>query len=265
MTSPTPDPTLRFSNRVTDYSNARPSYPAPLIDLLRTEFGLGPACTVGDVGSGTGILTDLLLETGCRVIGVEPNEKMREAAEARLGTHEAFQSVPGTAENTRLPDDSVDVVTAAQAFHWFDVEKAAREFRRILRHGGGVALIWNLRQVDGSEFLRGYERFLEEWGRGYADVRASWAVTASVARLFDNNQTHESRFPNEQILDFEGLRSRFLSSSYAPSRDDVHLPEASTALKRLFDDHAEDGVVRMSYDAVVYYGRLLVPSTSGVG
>ncbi len=250
------DPTLRFSNRVTDYTRARPSYPAELIELLRAELELGPGRTVADVGSGTGLLTSLLLETGCRVIGVEPNEKMREAAEALLGTHLAFQSVSGAAENTGLETDSVDIVTAAQAFHWFDVENAAREFRRILRREGWVALIWNLRQVDGSAFLRGYESFLEEWGRGYADVRASWEVEVSVARLFEGEQVHQGRFPNEQLMDFEGLQSRFLSSSYAPSRDDAQLPAASTALRQLFDDHAEDGVVRMSYDAVVWYGQV---------
>ena len=251
----TPDSTTRFSDRVTDYTRARPSYPAALIELLVAELGLRPGRTAADVGSGTGIFTRLLLETGCRVIGVEPNDKMRAEAEASHGRHAAFQSVARTAENTGLPDDSVDVVTAAQSFHWFDVEASSLEFRRILRREGWIALLWNLRQVEGSAFLRDYESFLEEWGRGYAEVRASWAVAGSVARLFGDVKHQESRFSNEQILDFERLRGRFLSSSYAPSRDDAGLPAASTALRRLFDDHELDGAVRMTYDVVVYYGR----------
>ena len=261
MTSDTPDSTppdstTRFSNRVTDYDLARPSYPKELIDLLRTETGLGPERQVADIGSGTGIFTSLLLDTGSQVIGVEPNDAMRQAAEARLGKHAAFRSIAGTAEDTGLPEASVDVVTAAQAFHWFDLGKSSREFRRILRREGCAALIWNRRHVGTSAFLEAYEGFLEEWGRNYADVRAKWNVQDFEAQLFGGGKVHESHFPNEQRLDFEGLQSRFLSSSYAPSRDDARAPAALAALRRLFDDHALNGTVRMAYDAVVYYGRV---------
>ncbi len=251
-----PDPTLRFSNRVADYVCARPSYPAELITLLRSELELGPGRTVVDVGSGTGILTSLLLDTGSRVIGVEPNEAMRAAAEALLGRRSEFRSVAGTAEDTGLPADSVDVVTAAQAFHWFDVEKASGEFQRILKREGAVALIWNSRHVGGTAFLQAYERFLVEWGRGYTDIRASWDADASIARFFGHEEILHRRFPNEQILNYEGLEARFLSSSYAPPRDDAKGPATLSALRRLFRDHSPDGTVRMTYDAQVYYGRV---------
>ena len=251
-----PDSTLCFSNRVPDYQRARPSYPTGLITLLRDEIGLGPGCTVADVGSGTGILTGLLLDTGSRVIGVEPNDAMREAAEGLLGQHSEFQSVAGTAEDTGLPTDSVGVVTAAQAFHWFDVEKTSREFWRILRRAGAVALIWNHRHSGGNTFLRAYERFLEEWGRGYTDIRTSWEAEASVARFFGQEEILHRRFPNEQVLDCEEFEARFLSSSYAPSRDGAKGPAALSALRRLFHDHSVDGTVRMTYDAQVYYGRV---------
>ena len=237
---------------------ARPSYPTELIALLRQELGLGPGCTVADVGSGTGILTGLLLGTGSHVIGVEPNDAMREAAEALLGKHSEFRSVAGTAEDTGLPPDSVDVVTAAQAFHWFDVERTSQEFRRILRRGGAAALIWNLRHTEGTPFLEAYERFLEKWGRGYADVRTSWKAQGSIARFFGQQEIFRGRFPNEQVLDYEGFEARFLSSSYAPPRDDAKGPTTLSALRRLFQDHAsDDGTVRMTYDAQVHYGRLL--------
>ena len=256
MTSETPDPTTRFSNRVTDYTRSRPSYPAALITLLESEVGLAPGRTVADVGSGTGILTGLLLETGCRVIGVEPNDEMRGAAEARLGGHPEYQSVPGTAEDTGIAENSVDVVTAAQAFHWFDVKKSSQEFRRILRQKGWVVLVWNRLRAEDNQFSGGYERFLEEWGRGYTEVRASWDVEASLAELFGEGPVERGLFPNPRPLDFEGLRSRFLSSSYAPSRDDPQVPAAAAALRRLFDRHALDGTVTMAYDTKVYYGRL---------
>ena len=251
-----PDPTLRFSNRVRDYKRARPSYPAELIELLRDELGLGPGRIVADVGSGTGILTGLLLDTGSRVIGVEPNDAMRAVAEALLGRRTEFRSVAGTAEDTGLPADSVDVVTAAQAFHWFDVEKASGEFQRILKREGGVALIWNSRHLGGTAFLQAYERFLVEWGRGYTDIRASWDADASIARFFGHEEILHRRFPNEQILNYEGLEARFLSSSYAPPRDDAKGSATLSALRRLFRDHSPDGTVRMTYDAQVYYGRV---------
>jgi hypothetical protein len=110
--------------------------------------------------------------------------------------------------------------------------------------------------VEHTEFSGDYERFLEEWGRGYEEVRASWDVEASLTQLFGEGPIQRGQFPNPRPLDFGGLQSRFLSSSYAPSRDDPQVPAASAALKRLFEDHALDGTVTMAYDTKVYYGRL---------
>lgn len=143
-----------------DYQYARPSYPHGLITLLRDELGIGPGRTVADVGSGTGILTGLLLNTGSHVIGVEPNDAIRGATAALLGQHSEFQSVAGTAEYTGLPADSVDIVMAVQAFQQFEVKKTSREFRRILRREGAVALSWNHRHSGGNTFLQAYEGFL---------------------------------------------------------------------------------------------------------
>src|SRR5207249_4322865 len=114
--------TERFSSRVEDYVRSRPSYPSAAIDLLASRCGLSPAAVVADIGSGTGILTELLLASGAQVIGVEPNDAMRAAAEARLGARARFRSVKGTAEATTLPPASIDLLVAGQAFHWFDVE-----------------------------------------------------------------------------------------------------------------------------------------------
>ena len=118
----------RFNNRVENYIAYRPKYPAAVAEFLRNELGLSAASVVADVGSGTGILSELLLRAGCTVFGVEPNEAMREAAEELLQAYPNFKSVHGTAEATTLDDSSVDFVTAGQAFHWFDIEGARREF-----------------------------------------------------------------------------------------------------------------------------------------
>src|SRR6266480_5260535 len=130
------DPKQRFSNRVADYRRYRPGYPPAVLDLLRIECGLRADHIIADMGSGTGLLSQLFLKNGHRVFGVEPNRQMREAGEEFLHRFEEFTSVPGSAEATTLGDASIDFVTAAQAFHWFERQAARREFRRILKPGG---------------------------------------------------------------------------------------------------------------------------------
>src|SRR5678809_577516 len=151
------DPTQRFSSRVGNYVRYRPGYPFAIIDLLKNECGLTPASVIADVASGTGIFTRMLLENGNRVYGVEPNSGMRKAGEDFLGPYPSFTSVAGTAEATTLDDRGVDFVTAAQAAHWFDREKACREFIRICRPGGWTVLLWNERRTGSTPFLRAHE------------------------------------------------------------------------------------------------------------
>ena len=117
---PVTDPTQRFSSRVDNYVRYRPGYPSAILDLLRKECGLTPKSVIADVASGTGIFSRMLLENGNRVFGVEPNLEMRKAGEEYLAAYPNFTSVEGTAEATTLADHSVDLVTAAQAAHWFD-------------------------------------------------------------------------------------------------------------------------------------------------
>jgi len=166
-------PTERFSSRVEDYVRSRPSYPRAAIDLLATRCALSPAAVVADIGSGTGILTELLLESGARVIGVEPNDAMRAAAEARLGAQARFRSVNGTAEATTLPPASIDLLVAGQAFHWFDVDKARREALRLLRSAGFAALLWNERPPEATAFLADYEALLLRHAAEYGEITAS--------------------------------------------------------------------------------------------
>src|SRR6266536_1302519 len=135
------DAKQRFSNRVADYARYRPGYPPAVLDLLRSECNLRPGHVIADIGAGTGLLAELFLKNGNRVFGVEPNREMREAGERLLADYPQYTSVDGIAEATTLADASVDIITAGQAFHWFDREKARAEFARILRPSGWVALV----------------------------------------------------------------------------------------------------------------------------
>src|SRR6476659_6264925 len=155
---PTSNATSRFSDRVENYVRYRPGYPAEVLPALAKDCGLTPKDTVADLASGTGIWTRTLLENGNVVYAVEPNQEMRQAGERLLAGFPNFISVDGKAEATTLPDAGVDFVTAAQAAHWFDRQRARREFVRILRPGGLLVLLWNEREVDTTPFLRDYEQ-----------------------------------------------------------------------------------------------------------
>ncbi len=250
------DPTQRFSNRVADYVRYRPHYPEAIIDFLRTTAGLRPGQRIADLGSGTGILSRLFLTAGNLVEAVEPNRAMAAAAEAALGEHEGFHSLPGTAEATGLAAASVDGIVAGQAFHWFDVPATAAECRRILKPGGWAALIWNDRRTVGSPFLVAYEQFLCTWGSDYQQVSCKYQEPAAMARFFGSSSYQHARFDNVQVFDLVGLRGRLCSSSYAPAPGHPRHAGMLAALAELFAAHAEDGQVTMAYDTEVYCGGL---------
>lgn len=249
-------PTRRFSDRVENYVRHRPSYPAEAIEALRAQAGLGPEAKVADIGSGTGIFAALLLPHCGRVFGVEPNDAMRAAAEERLGGDPRFTSVAATAEVTTLPDASVELVTAAQAFHWFDIDACRREFARILRPGGQVALIWNERLVDASPFLQDYEALLRRRATDYAQVNHLNTDAQAVAAFYHPREFTLQRFTNEQRFDFEGLKGRLLSSSYAPNAGKPGHEEMLAELAEIFARHERDGRVSFLYSTNLYLGGL---------
>lgn len=250
------DPTRRFSNRVDDYVQARPSYPPAAIDLLAAACGLVSGAAVADVGAGTGILTRLLLDRGARVFAVEPNEAMRQAAEAALGGRAGFTSVAATAEATALPDRSVDLITAGQAFHWFALAPTRREWLRILRPGGQVALIWNERRAAGTPFLEDYERLLQAYGTDYAAVNHRGVKADAIQAFFGAAPVRRASFAYAQTLDLEGLERRVRSSSYTPAPGQPGHDAMIAALRALFDARQAGGLVRIDYDTTVWYGPL---------
>ena len=244
----------RFSNRVENYVKFRPGYPPELLELFESEMELTEDSVIADVGSGTGISARMFLENGNIVHGVEPNLRMREAAERFLSRFDKFNSVDGTAESTTLPGRSVDIVTAAQAFHWFDPEGTRAEFKRILKPGGWVTLIWNERQLDTNEFHREYEQFLLKYANDYTRVRHDNINETTLAEFF-GQRFGQAVFPNAQVLDFEGIRGRAASASYMPSEGDERFPSMEEDLSGLFAKHAESGKITVFYDTKVFYTR----------
>jgi SAM-dependent methyltransferase len=252
---PASNATSRFSDRVENYIRYRPGYPPEVLQALKDECGLTPIHVIADIASGTGIWTRMLLENGNPVLGVEPNTDMREAGERLLAGFSHFNSVAGTAEATTLADRSVDFVTAAQAAHWFDRQKARREFVRILKPGGWLVLLWNERLVDSTRFLRDYEQLLLAYGTDYQDVRHE-RTTDAVNEFFDPAQFQERVFPMRQEFDYAGVEGRLLSSSYAPGPEHPQHAPMLRQLRRIFDECVVQGRVAFEYKTRLYFGRL---------
>lgn len=248
--------TERFSDRVADYVRYRPDYPAAMLDWLHREQGVTSAWKVADVGAGTGISCKLFLDAGHAVTAVEPNAAMREAAVAWLGDNPRFRAIAGTADATTLRDASVDLVTVAQAFHWFDPASTRREFARILRPGGLAAIFWNSRRLNGTPFLEGYEALLRRYGSDYTSVAERYADDDSMHAWFGTGWRGTARFEHKQLLDFDALRGRLMSSSYAPKSGHPQHAPMIAALRELFERCQHDGRISFDYDTRIIVGTL---------
>ena len=250
-----PDPTTRFSNRVNDYLRYRPRYPEGLVSLIARETGLDESWNVADIGSGTGFSAIPFLENGNKVFGVEPNAAMREAATALLATYQGFISVEGRAEATALESDSVDMVIAGQAFHWFDRTAAASEFKRILRRPQWVVLFWNARRTSSTPFLEAYEHLLLRHGTDYDKVRHD-NIRGEEIDAFFGVPAVSSQLEYAQDVDFDSLRGRLLSSSYVPPQGDPACDAMLDDLAEIFTRHSRNGYVRIEYDTMIFLATL---------
>jgi SAM-dependent methyltransferase len=249
------NPTKRFSKRVENYLKYRPSYPPEIISLLEGECGLTSQSIIADLGSGTGLLTELFLKHGNQVYGVEPNAEMRAAGERVLARYRDFISVNATAEETTLPNNTIDFVIAGQAFHWFDRSQAKVEFKRILKTGGWVVLIWNGFRLETSPLVRGYQQIVLRYGTDYKEVKRE-IDGLEVESFFAPAECKSARFSFKQVFDFEGFQGRLMSASYAPEPIDSRFDEMIRDLRAVFDANAVNGTVDFNYETEVYYGRL---------
>ena len=249
------DPTKRFSNRVENYLKYRPTYPPEIIPLLESACGLTAESVIADVGSGTGLLTELFLRHGKQVFGVEPNPEMRAAGEKVLAQYPKFTSVSASAETTTLPDHSIDLVIAGQAFHWFDRGKARPEFVRILKPDGWVVLAWNGYRVESSPLMAAYQDLVVRYGTDYSEVQRE-VVGCDVESFYAPGICKCARFEFQQTFDYEGLKGRLLSASYAPEPDHPEYDQMLLDVRKIFAANPQDGRVIFAYETELYYGQL---------
>lgn len=237
------DPRTRFDGAAHGYARHRPGYPEALVDWVVSEARVGRGAAVADVGCGTGIFTRALCARGLAVVGVDPSEDMLAQARAQGGGERYAR---GEAAATGLDDASADLVSVAQAFHWFDLDAALAEFARILRPGGHVAAVWNIRG-EGA-FMDAYADLLRRFSKEY-EVTESWDATLEALRLHSRTRNARGRsFPNAQHFDFEGLHGRTWSASYVVRGVEDRV-EFDAGLRALFDEHARDGVLEFPYRA----------------
>lgn len=208
------DTTKKFDGRAKDYTTGRPGYAMKLIDYLYREYGINESSVIVDIGSGTGKFAKHLIERGSEVYCVEPNEDMRGVAESELGKYNNFHSVQGNDENIMLESDFADYITTAQAFHWFNVKKFKQECSRIIKKGGKIFLIWNVR--DHTDLVN--QKLYQIYSKYCPDFKGfSGGIKKDDPRIkeFFNDQYDYVSFDNPLYFDKEKFIARSLSSSYS--------------------------------------------------
>ena len=246
----------RFSNRVEDYVRYRPSYPAEVVTTLQRECGLNGCfdhCRHRSWHRHSE--PALFVEWEHRLCGGTERAYAASGVEW-LGGKSRFQAVAGSAEETTLAAASVDFVIAAQAFHWFDRERAKREFTRILRPGGWIVLLWNDRDETSTPFAREYEQLIVTYGKDYLQVKHRNISESDIAEFFRPARMMVRRFSNFQDFDLDGLLGRLRSSSYVPAAGERNHEEIMRAAGDLFARYQVEGQVRMEYETVMYFGRV---------
>ena len=247
-----------FSSKAADYAAARPRYPAALFEHLRASRAWVAEAQIADIAAGTGLFTGQLLYRGYAVTAIEPNAQMRAVADATLGQYRKYRSIEASAEATTLADASLDLITAAQAFHWFDVEAVRREWLRVLKPQGRVVLVWNTRPLS-DPLQKALADLRHEFGGDRQAELDRRQDLSKVPAFFAAESLERFELAHAQELDREGLISLALSRSAMPGRGTPDGARAVEFLSKLLDEHARDGKVGVTYRTVAFVGRPGMP------
>lgn len=247
------DNTTRFDGKGDIYAKARPKYAAELFDYMKDELNIKENSVFADVGSGTGIFTEQLLNRGYKVFAVEPNADMRRKAEEKLCGNPNFTSVTGDSENTNLPDSSVEFVTAAQAFHWFDAQAFKKECGRILKHGGKVIIVYN-RRDENAECTKAIAKLRRKYNSDFHGF--SNGISTEKCIDFFGGKCDIFRADNTLIYDRQGYIDRALSSSYSLKKGDSGYKDYIKELNIIFDTYSENGYIKIPNETVAVSGSV---------
>lgn len=243
-----------FSAKVADYVSSRPDYPDALFRQLREACNLSPTSVIADVGAGTGLLTHGLLARRYNVVAVEPNQAMREAADRLLANFNGYSSVDGSAERIPLATSSVDLITAAHAFHWFEVEAARNECLRVLRPSGQIALVWNDR-LKSVPLHQALDAVLANYGGVKRSALVAHEERGDIPAFFGKTQPKEFACSHQHVINEAGLLSLVFSRSYMPDRGSAQGNEVVSQLRDLYRRFASGNGLTVPYTTVAYLGR----------
>ena len=247
----------RFSSKADIYKKFRPTYPKDLIDYLYSQIGFDQESVIADIGSGTGICSRLLIERGSLVYCVEPNGDMRQTAEKDLAGFRNFISIGAPAENTGLKDKSVDYITAAQAFHWFNRQMFRSECRRILKPGGKVAVVWNMRDHE-CEIVKKENALRASYCIDTKGLEDGGKLARDWSDFFEGGICEYKTCRNDLVLNREAYIGINLSRSWAPTekQDPEKHHGLVCVLNELFDEHNVNGILSFPYFTQCYIGRV---------
>lgn len=247
----------RYSCKIEDYAKYRPDFPSEIIDFLYASGDISNSSVIADIGSGTGRFTRLLLEKGNLVYGVERNNEMRAKAEELLSKYTKFISISGSAEETSLNSKSVDLITVAQAFHWFDKEKCLLEFKRIIKNNGKVFIVWD-------DFVGDYNDFSIEQGKVISQFRVVESENKGrkltraemINKFFKNNKFRTMAFTHELYEGFDEFKGGILSASFTPKPGEENYEPFINKLQEVFDKYQQNGKVCTAFSSECYFGEL---------
>lgn len=239
------------------YAKFRPTYPSSFIQYLCTDIGLSSDSVIADIGSGTGILTGLLLNIGAKVYAIEPNEDMRKVAEIDNQNRANFISINSNAENTTLMEHTIDYITAAQSFHWFNRSSFKKECQRILKPNGKVILIWN-RRDESSELVQAIDfisqKYCPQFSGSSCGMRG--AKTKDEYQDFFIGEYDTRIFPNNILFDKERFIGLHQSASYRLNENDKNYHNYIHDLSDFFDSHSTNNKLILPNNTYCYIGSV---------
>jgi ubiquinone/menaquinone biosynthesis C-methylase UbiE len=246
----------RFSGRVQAYLTYRPRFPREIVPFLRQHGALPPGAVVADIGAGTGMLAEVFLEAGHRVLAVEPNSEMLEACRALAAEHPALQVVKGSAEATTLPDASVNLIAVGRAMHWFDWPRAHREFARILQPGGWVLLASNGHRDRGAPVSNRLAEILRKWRTDSAEADTTRGFEERLRGFLDTSSWHRATHHHAMTVDFATLLGYAESLSAIPRSGEHEYDGMVAELRAVFEEYERDGVLVIPLTCNLHLGRL---------
>lgn len=247
-----------FSNVAQEYEKYRPKYPIKCVKYLKEKCDLNDDSCIVDIGAGTGIFTEMLLYNNLKVIAVEPNDEMRKILKEKLGNNKNLIIKKGTAENTTIDEKNADLITVAQAFHWFDIEKFRNECRRILKPNGNVFIIWN--KLDTNNIIvRELKDVDYKYAKRYDEIDnvLKDENREEIIKQFFKNQSYDTKIIENNLKNNKEKFIGFnLSKSYSLRKGETNYKNYIKGFESIFEKYNNGGTIMIANKAYGYLGKI---------